>query len=254
MLIRLAMGLLLLLFVPGMSDASDAELKDIIAALEVPFKEDTATTGRIRDFHADFFQESQIASINRIQRGQGQVSFKFFIMSGHESPKAMFRWEYLEPNIQEIISDGRTMWVYLPESRQVIESDIRQVNAEQGENPISFLGGLGNLSRDFSITLGAKQTDDAGNYLLQFVPLKGSQLIRQMQVVVLRPAVSAWQKEHRTGQLFPIVSTMVTDPNGNRTLIEFRDARVNRNLADNLFKFEKPDNVELVKPGEQLQY
>jgi outer membrane lipoprotein carrier protein len=81
--------------------------------------------------------------------------FRFEPGDSRRAPVAMFNWQYQEPSEQEVVSDGRTMWVYLPESRQVIESDLTLANRGGSVNPVTFLGGLGNLSRDFFISIGA---------------------------------------------------------------------------------------------------
>lgn len=141
---------LLLLSVPGIATADEVKLSDVVAALETPFKAETTRSEQISDFSANFFQESLIASIGRTQRGEGTVRFKFDAEG--DTSVAKFFWEYRKPSVQDIISDGLTMWVYMPENRQVIESDLSQINAQQGENPVTFLSGLGNLSRDFPST------------------------------------------------------------------------------------------------------
>ena len=246
--------LILLLSIPGMTVAAGIELNDVISALETPFKNQTKSSEQIKDFSANFFQESHIASIDRTQHGQGVVQFKFKAAVAQQSVLAKFRWEYHKPTVQEIISDGETMWVYLPENRQVIESDIGQIDAQQGQNPVTFLSGLGNLSQDFFISWGSPQIVEGGGYLLQLEPRKTSQFIQQIEVVVSEKAVNNWLKKQKTGEIFPIISTLVTDPNGNLTAIEFRDVQVNRQLADKLFSFERPDGVELVDPGEQLSF
>lgn len=248
--------LLLFCLLPTLASAAAVGLSDVIETLETPFKatatkdRGTATSG-IFDFQADFFQESQIASIDRVQRGRGEVSFKFQRQRRDEAPLAMFRWEYREPAIQEIVSDGQTMWVYLPENRQVIESDISQVNRRQGENPVTFLSGLGNLSRDFYIRWATPNTDRQGNYILELQPRRSSQLIHKLQIVVDRDAVLEYVENNRTGNIFPILATTVDDPNGNRTIIEFQDTRVNRNISERFFHFNRPAGVEVVRPTEQ---
>ncbi|SEA37393.1 outer membrane lipoprotein carrier protein [Desulfuromusa kysingii] len=246
--------LLMLFAVPAMATAAEVKLSDVVAALETPFKAETKRSEQIYDFSANFFQESLIASIGRTQRGEGTVRFKFETASVQEAPLAKFFWEYRQPSVQEIISDGLTMWVYMPENRQVIESDLSQINAQQGENPVTFLSGLGNLSRDFSIHWGSSETTATGDYQLLLKPLKESPLIQQIEVVVSEKAVNSWLKQHKTGDIFPLLSTLVTDASGNRTAIEFRDVRVNQNLAKGLFSFQRPEGVELIDPAEQMNF
>lgn len=254
MLKRLCTGLILLLSISGMSSAAEIKLDDVVAALETPFKSQTKGSEQIHDFSAKFYQESLIASIGRTQQGEGTVQFKFEAAAAQETPLTKFFWEYSKPSVQEIISDGLTMWVYLPENRQVIESDISQITAQQGENPVTFLSGLGNLSRDFSIHWGAPPQVETGDYRLSLKPLKDSQLIQQIEVVVSEKAINSWLKKHKTGDIFPLLSTLVTDANGNRTAIEFQEVQVNQKLKDQLFYFERPEGVELIDPAKQMAF
>jgi len=254
MLKKLFIYLFLLLSVPGLSSAVEISLGDIVTALETPFKAETKSSEQIHDFSAKFFQESLVASIGRTQKGEGTVRFKFEAATEQDKNIAKFFWEYSKPSVQEIISDGLTMWVYLPENRQVIESDISQINSEQGENPVTFLSGLGNLSRDFSIAWGTPQKTESGDYRLLLKPLKESQLIQQIEIVVNEKAVNSWLNKHKTGEIFPLLATLVTDTSGNRTAIEFREVQVNRKLADQLFYFERPEGVELIDPAEQMNF
>ncbi|MCW8893321.1 MAG: outer membrane lipoprotein carrier protein LolA [Deltaproteobacteria bacterium] len=241
---------LLFVMVPHLSGATEVALDDVVRTLETPFQQQTEESGKIQDFQAEFVQESHIASINRAQSGAGTVKFKFLFSAEDSSPVAKFRWDYRQPNIQEIISDGQMMWVYLPENRQVIESDISQINEQQGENPVTFLSGLGNLSRDFHIDWGTTHTDESGNFLLRLKPRGDSQLIQLMELVVNKDAVFEWQKQHKSGDKFPILATFVTDQQGNRTAIEFRKIQVNQELKDELFRFKKPADVEVVTPAQ----
>lgn len=260
MRIKLFGLLLLCVFFPGIAAAATVGLSEVVKTLETPFKpaaqarRGTPTSG-IFDFKADFFQESHIASIDRVQRGRGDVSFKFLRRAGDDVPQAMFRWEYREPSPQEIVSDGETMWVYLPENRQVIQSDIREVSRQQGDNPVTFLSGLGNLSRDFVIRWASPDSDREGNYILELEPRRVSQLIHRLQIVVDRNAVREFVENRTTGDLFPILATTLTDPSGNRTTIEFHDIRVNRNVGERFFHFRRPAGVEVVRPSElQMGY
>lgn len=244
--------LFVLLFVFSVATAWCVEpsVDDVIKALETPFSQSTAAARQIHDFQADFFQRSHIASINREQRGSGDVSFKFVSAGEQQETTALFRWTYATPDVQEIISDGRMMWVYLPENRQVIESDISQVR-QQGQNPVTFLSNLGNLSKDFAVTAGDPLTDAAGNYRLVLVPHQGSQQFAGMEVVVLKAAVEQYLQGGDL-LLFPLVQTTVADGQGNRTAIQFENVRINPGLKTQQFAFETPAGVEVIKPTEQL--
>jgi len=249
-----------------------AGLSTVVRTLETPFQTGTPAEKRIYDYSADFFQEARIASLDRLQRARGRVMVRFDDQRGGQVPRVMFRWEYQEPTTQEIVSDARTLWVYLPENNQVIQSDIEQVNQARENDPMTFLTGLGNLSRDFLITFAEPNQDMDGNYVLELRPRKISQLISRLLIVVDRAAVEAFDRpapdpnampampsrkfgdrpyqSGSEGPYFPILSTAVYDPNGNSTLIEFSDLRVNMRLPKSTFDFILPPGVEVMRPGE----
>jgi len=227
----------------------------VVQALENPFKGDaegtpgTAESG-IADFQGDFSQKSWLVSLDREQRGKGSVWVKFDRSSSDGAPRTMFRWEYEQPNLQKIVSDGETMWVYLPENNQVILSDLDFSSLSQQDDPMAFLTGLGNLSRDFRIPEDAPETDEEGNFILEMRPRKDSRLIERMIMVVDREAVMEFTRNHRVGDIFPLRSTTVYDPSGNSTLIEFHDVRINQDLPDSLFHFSIPPEADVVRSGD----
>lgn len=241
-------------------------LNDVIRAVETPFRSDAVrerdtAASAVIDFQAEFFQESHIASLERMQRGRGEVWLKFDRRRGSDLvPRAKFRWEYRQPTTQEIVSDGSTLWVYLPENNQVLRSDVEQALRQDAENPMTFLTGLGNLSRDFLITWASPNRDVAGNYIIELRPRRPSPLMNRLLMVIDRDAVLRFDKDLRpelrqsSGAVFPVLSTTVFDPNGNSTLIEFRDQRVNTGLPDSLFEFVRPAGVEVVRPGEEFGF
>lgn len=239
-------GCLLVLLSPAMALAANVGLNDVIRALEGPFQGNGVHA--VRDVQADFFQESRIEALDRIQRGRGRVSFSFEPGDGRRAGVASFNWEYDEPNRQEIVSDGRTMWVYLPENRQVIESDISQIGRANATNPVTFLSGLGNLSRDFSIMWAEPNIDSGGNFIVELRPRQASELIRNLVLVVDRDAAFAQARGGADRAYFPILSSTVVDPSGNRTIIEFRNIRVNLGLSPFTFRFTLPPGVEVVRP------
>ena len=270
-----------------------ASLGDVISALETPFQTKTDKKLRIYDYSADFFQESKIASLDRLQRASGEVEVAFDYQRTDTVPRVKFRWQYEQPTTQEIVSDAKTLWVYLPENNQVILSDIEMVNRSRQNDPMTFLTGLGNLSRDFSIRWAVPNYDVDGNHVLELIPRRVSSLINRMIIVVDRYAVEAYlnpgqdedlavpsvpsphsappvttpptlggrnlnfpgYEDNLNGRWFPILSTTVYDPNGNSTTIEFSNLRVNLGISDMSFNFIMPAGVQVVRPtGQEMGF
>ena len=282
--------LTLLLCVAITPPAGAVGLSDVIKTLETPFQSRTDKAERIYDYQAEFFQESRIASLDRLQRARGRVVVAFDYKELGTVPTVRFRWEYEQPTTQEMVSDGKTLWVYLPENNQVIQSDIEMVNKARQNDPMTFLTGLGNLSRDFLITWAQPNQDIDGNYVLELTPRKVSSLINRMVIVVDRQAVDVYlHKDMETdasappvpptppspgaspfpssprmsfpefgekgGVWFPFLSTTVYDPNGNSTIIEFSNTRVNFGVARNTFNVIKPAGVQVVRPtGQEMGF
>lgn len=238
--------IILALLVPSIALAASVGLQDVILALEGPFQGTGA--GQVHDVRADFFQESRMEALDRSQRGRGIVMFRFEPGDSRKGSTAMFNWKYSEPNDQEIVSNGRTMWVYLPESRQVIESDLSLASRGGSANPVTFLSNLGNLSHDFSIMFAIPNTDSEGNYILDLRPKQASPMIRNLLIVVDRDAAQA-RANKSDRAYFPILSSTVIDPNDNQTIIEFSNIQVNRGLSRGDFNFMQPPGVEVVRPS-----
>lgn len=243
--------LVLLLPVSAATAAEDADLATVIAALETPFRQTGDDAWRIVDFTAAFSQRSAVVSIDRVQRGAGTVWFRF---QPEENGMPMFRWDYHQPNEQQIISDGATLWVYLPENRQVIVSDLRQVQTEYGDNPVSFFSGLGHLEENFQIGWSDVRTDETGDYRLLLLPRRESRFFKQIEVTVSHRAVALWQQQERQMEVFPLVATQVTDPQENLTRITFIDPRWNIGTTAADFDFTVPPGVEEVSPADDLAF
>lgn len=234
-------------------------LSDVVNTLETPFQAETAADYRILDYSADFSQESKIASLDRLQRANGRVEVAFgyrAVPTKRTGPTVKFHWQYDSPTTQKIVSNGTTMWVYLPENNQVIESNLELVNKADQSDPMAFLTGLGNLSRDFSISWAMPQQDTEGNYVLQMTPRQSSALIGKLVIVVDRHAVERFHNRDKAKRpWFPIRSTTVYDPSGNSTVIQFSNLSVNHGIPDTVFDFIVPEGVQVVRPtGEKTGF
>jgi outer membrane lipoprotein-sorting protein len=183
-----------------------------------------------------------------------------YLRTATSSTPMMFRFEYFRPTRHEIVTDGRTLWTYLPENRQVIQSDISFFN-RPGFNPdrdqaFNFLQGLARISKDFQINFSPQRQDVEGNYILELNPRRSMASIRQLFVVVNRDAVlrNAFMKQGRNfapnqpALLFPIISTTVLDHQGNSTIMEFTNIVTNSRLSNFLFNFVVPAGVQVVRP------
>lgn len=221
------------LFAPATALA-DAKLKDVIATVEQSYNS-------LNDLQAAFSQKTYLASVKREQKGAGTLSIR-----KKAGKPAMFRFDYTKPK-QLIVSDGASVWFYLPENRQVMVSNVKSLfDGGQGVT-LNYLTGMGRISRDFTITALHGGRNEQGNYLLELVPKKPSQVLAKLQMTVAAKAVETFLKKGSVSNTFPLVSSVVFDQFGTRTTIEFSNVRVNRGIPASLFRFAVPAGVEVFR-------
>jgi outer membrane lipoprotein carrier protein len=237
----------------------NVSLGDVINTLERPFRPDSNGQTELTNVRADFFQRSTIAGKKKEYRADGEMSLK--PASGTEPLK--FRFDYFRPTRHEVVCDGKTLWVYLPENREVILTDVAEffdpllhdITRERGLN---FLQGLGRISKDFTIMFNSTMTDVGGNYILELTPRRASVTIEKLFITVsreslfdrtgTRPQTSLPAARVPDPHLFPILSTTVVDHDGNSTTMEFSNIRSNGFISDLTFRFDVPPQVQVVRP------
>jgi outer membrane lipoprotein carrier protein len=216
------------------TDSRDgADLKTVVSTIEGGYRQ-------LKDLQAEFSQKTTIAAFKRDEKGSGEL-----LMKGLSGTAAMFRFDYKKPK-QQIVSDGRQVWFYIPENRQVMVSDVKTMLA-QGGVALNYLTGLGSVSRDFTISFTGKGRDSKGNYLLELVPKKGGQAFAKLQLTISASSVEKFRKNGEAEDPFPIVSSVVFDQTGNRTAIDYSKVKVNQGLPSGKFSFKVPAGVEVLK-------
>ncbi len=212
------MGLPVIFLGPYLVQGEVRSLEEVVARIQAQYENN-------QDFQANFQQESFLKSLGRKQEAQGIVYFK--------KPGKM-RWIYQKPTRQEIICDGRNLWNYRPEEKQVVVSPLSQ--AFSSKVPQTFLAGLGNLQKDFQARF-LKEPSAGTSYLLEFVPLENQGSLEKLFLTVEKGS-------------FKIIQAQIQDVMGNTTQINFAKIKFNNNLADSLFHFTPPPGVEVFKmPG-----
>ncbi len=206
------LGLSALAMLAGPARANDA-LKQALARLQERYE----TT---RTLTADFAQTVESPTLAGTIESHGTLAFA--------KPNRM-RWDYKPPDPQLIVGDGDTLWIYQPDDHQVIKAPLGE--AFQATTPVTFLGGLGRLDRDFEPSL---ESDDKDRWVLKLVP----------------------RKDHGIGTLIlkvrkgdaSIEEARITDPLGTTTRLALSGERRNLDLDPALFRFTPPPGVDVVRP------
>jgi outer membrane lipoprotein carrier protein len=137
------------------------------------------------------------------------------------------RWEYRDPEHKLFVSDGKTFYFYVPADKQVI------VSAEDASRSLAarLLSGKGDLTDEFTASL--EPPLEEGVVRLKLVP-------RREQPDVERAFVDV----EPSGRIRSIV---LDDTQGNRTRFRFDGVRENVGLRGELFRFEVPKGVEVIR-------
>lgn len=135
-----------------------------------------------------------------------------------------YRWEYQDPFPQLIVSDGVTLSVYDPDLEQVT---VRTLDGADAVLPAVLLAEGAELGELFDIT----RSDD------------------DLQTVLLRPKSADAGFEHLeirfTGGV--PVTMLLLDSLGRTTRFEFFDVQRNQPLDTQMFVFEPPPGVDLLR-------
>ncbi len=115
------------------------------------------------------FLERYLENGRQVRAESGRVTF--------QRPGKM-RWEYESPEAKVFISDGRTIWFYVPADRTVMRSTVKEDADER--TPFGLLTRNPRVSRLCgSVTLGAAaEAATPGNLLLHCRP-RGTKAARQ---------------------------------------------------------------------------
>ncbi|WP_320056370.1 outer membrane lipoprotein carrier protein LolA [Desulfuromonas thiophila] len=235
----LLLGLFLSLLLPQPA-AADARLQHLLDQLQQRFAAG-ANPARIASFSAEFSQQAHIQSLNRSQQGAGRVMARFNQPLG-DSLITQFRWDYRAPEQQQILCDGETLWVYLPEDQRVMISPV-QPDMQRDDDPLLFLRSLDRLQQHFTIDWAEEPLEGSDSLLLWLKPLKPSSYIDHL---LLR--VPAWLEDQPQTAALPLLQLVTVDPNGNRTEISFQQAQLNPPLDGEQFRFIVPPGVDVVHP------
>jgi len=214
---RNALTLVVVCLSLGVASAVPAQtLEDVVRDLETAY-------GSMTDLRAEFTQTAFNKSLNQTIPAQGTVYLK---------KGGKLRWEYTEPTPQEIVSDGKQLWVYTPSLNQVNVGDAPEALAGPAG---SFLAGLGRLRAEFSVRFlnPAQPTDAEGNWVLDLEP---KQPLPTLARLILSVDAKTWA----------VRKAVVYDQFENTVTMRLTKVAINSSLPDRLFTFVVPKGVATV--------
>ena len=142
------------------------------------------------------------------------------------SAPRLFRWEYVKPYPQLIVADGKTVWVYDPDLKQVTR---RAQGSAEGNSPLAALVDPARLDRDYVV---ADAGTDAGLEWLTLTP-------RDKDNASFESARLGFDRNGLNRMAF-------TDLLGQRTEIVFAKWQRNPAFASGTFSYVPAKGVDVV--------
>jgi outer membrane lipoprotein carrier protein len=213
-------------FVSAMSadaTATDTKLNDILIALE---RNDNAT----ENVKFSYKQEIQYVLTKETQHNSGEMIF--------DKPNN-FYFKQFNPLEQNIISNGKKVWVYTPSYKQVVVGDWKSwLNSGFIPNSsISMSLNWGELKKHYSFYY---MGEEENCYVIQLTPLKG---VNAPPSSVL----SDWKMKLWVNvQDYKLTRADLIGENVN-VVTKISDYITNSKINKNIFNFKTPSGVEIMK-------
>jgi outer membrane lipoprotein carrier protein len=157
--------------------------------------------------------------MNQTQDVKGRVQIK--------KPGKM-RWVYGAPDTQILISNEKTLWLYVPDEEQATKVPVESIYSSN--TPALFLAGRGELTHAFDVE-SVSQEDK--NILVSLVPKSSEQGLARL-------VLQADKKNYQ------ITGSTVYDKLGNKTEIRFNRIQVNHEISEEQFQLKTPPGVEIL--------
>ena len=181
----------------------------------------SAFTKNLKGLDGTFTQQVFDANGKKKETSSGRVAM---------SAPRLFRWEYAKPFEQLIVADGKTVWVYDPDLKQVTK---RAQGVEERSSPLAALIDPSRLDKEF---------------LVKELPASDG-----MDWIELRPRASdnASFESARLGfdAKGGLARMRIVDPLGQRTELQFAGWKRNPSFAKGTFTYAPPKGVDVVSGG-----
>ncbi len=215
---RILLYLLPLLVLLGPLAAAAADTpEDVMKKVQAEYDKSGA-------FQARFQQESRLKALQQTDSAAGMMYF--------QKPSRM-RWQYEIPAEQkkEVVSDGRLVWMYMPQDQLVMVYKIDQVL--RSDLVMRFFSGIGQFSRDFTISW--KVLPKAGeSYVIDLYPKKEQAELKRLTLTI-NPRTYLVDKLEFANAL------------GEETRFAFSQMKLDVKLTPEFFHFTPPPGVQVVR-------
>ena len=198
---------------PSSSAAADPTIDTIIAGVEARYN--------VPGFTADFDQESILKAMAVTDTASGRLMVR--------QPGKM-SWEYLVPDPQTIITDGKELWVYRPQENQVL---VGKAPSFFGEGKgAGFLSNIKTVRKSFQLSLAS--STDPNLYRLKLLPNKSSVELMAVELDIVK-------------KTYDLVQITTFNVYGDETRIELKNVSFDNPPPEVLFRFDVPEGADVLQ-------
>jgi len=144
-----------------------------------------------------------------------------------------FVWDYQYPYQQQIIADGKQLWIYDVDLDQAI---VKPLDMVLGDTPAVLLSGTASVTERFKVEQAPELKGDTGLDWLRLAPKKSDIGFEQ---ILLAFKGTDLQEMH------------LTDAFGQVTRLVFSNLEKNPKIDASLFNFVPPDGVDVIRGQNQ---
>ncbi|MCF8092323.1 MAG: outer membrane lipoprotein carrier protein LolA [Desulfotignum sp.] len=169
-------------------------------------------------FSAEFIQISTLSALDINETASGRAWF---------SHPGKMKWQYLSPERHDIITNGKTVWIFRPDDNQVMQGDAAQF-FQSGAGG-AFLSDISLIRKNYDVSV--KQTTKDWVELL----LEDQSGNPDIQRIILRVS----------RKLFHISKVTTVNAFGDTTRFEFNNINFYQ-MPDDRFEFTIPPGVSVI--------
>ncbi|WP_428354363.1 outer membrane lipoprotein chaperone LolA [Methyloprofundus sp.] len=190
-------------------------LSAFVNADTTPVEKLQAFIARAKNLQADFTQTSLDEAGKAMQTSQGE----FYLQQ-----PGKFRWNYIQPYAQQIVSKDGKVWFYDADLEQLI---IKKIDDSIGDTPALLLSGSVDLNETYTISLESEE----GNILwLKLTPKNTDSSFKYILVGLKGDMLYGMELSDNFGQLTQIIFSNITIP---------------KSLAPDTFEFIAPEGTDV---------
>ncbi|MCP3899076.1 MAG: outer membrane lipoprotein carrier protein LolA [Desulfobacteraceae bacterium] len=171
-----------------------------------------------KDFTTDFFQVSKLKVLEIDETASGKAMF---------SHPGKMKWEYLEPQQHQIITNGKILWIYRPDQDQVIIGDAQKF-FKQGAGG-AFLSDISIIKKNYIISI---EEDLENSFTLNLIPKIKTPEIQSILIVASK-------------QDYNIKKIITFNIYEDTIEIEFHNAEF-KSIDNSVFELSIPENINVI--------